>query len=436
MNKFNHHMQIAWNEFGKNKLLIKENLRVKTAIIGRVGTMMMSCGTGAWRVRESMNTMARTLNIKCTADIGLVSLGFTCYEKGKSYTEALTLPDTGINMIKLNELENFVKIFQIKGPKMTTTQVNHLLDKIQKISNDYSDLIISLAAGSACSAFVFLLGGGYIEMLCCLLAAALGSLVRKKMNEKHIIFLMGIMVSVAVSCISYAIIFNIIREIFHVSVAHQAGYIGAILFVIPGFPFITSGLDIAKIDLRSGIERLTYALIIILIAALIGWIVALTLHLKPLAFVPLKMPMMLKIILDFCASFIGVYGFSLMFNSNLPMALMSAFIGALANTLRLSLMIFTLLPPSITAFIGALTAGLLASFIQRYNGYPRIAITVPSIVIMVPGLYFYRAFYEIGNIELQSGMNWLVKAFLIIIFLPLGLVVARLLTDNKWRYTN
>ncbi|MFQ7714366.1 MAG: threonine/serine exporter family protein [Agathobacter rectalis] len=47
---------------------------------------------------------------------------------------------------------------------------------------------------------------------------------------------------------------------------------------------------------------------------------------------------------------------------------------------------------SAAAFAGALTAGLLASFIKQNNGYPRISLTVPSIVIMVPGLYLYRLY--------------------------------------------
>ena len=46
------------------------------------------------------------------------------------------------------------------------------------------------------------------------------------------------------------------------------------LFVIPGFPLITAGLDIAKLDMRSGIERLSYAVSIIVMATLVGWMVA------------------------------------------------------------------------------------------------------------------------------------------------------------------
>ena len=54
------------------------------------------------------------------------------------------------------------------------------------------------------------------------------------------------------------------------------------------------------------------------------------------------------------------------------MAATTAVIGAIANTLRLELVDFTAIPAAAAAFIGAVTAGLLASFIKKYNGYPRI----------------------------------------------------------------
>ena len=83
------------------------------------------------------------------------------------------------------------------------------------------------------------------------------------------------------------------------------------------------------------------------------------------------------------------------------MAAIAAVMGALSNTLRLELVDLTGMPTTAAAFIGALTAGLLASLIKNYNGYPRISLTVPSIVIMVPGLYLYRAFYNLGTMSLS-----------------------------------
>mgnify|MGYP002530888552 FL=1 len=123
-----------------------------------------------------------------------------------------------------------------------------------------------------------------------------------------------------------------------------------------------------------------------------------------------------------------------MFNSSIPMATTAACIGAVANTLRLELIDFTHMPYSVAAFIGALTAGLLASLIKNKAGYPRISLTVPSIVIMVPGLYLYRAIYNFGIMSLTEAVSWFSLAIMIIMALPLGLIFARILTDKTFRY--
>lgn len=79
-------------------------------------------------------------------------------------------------------------------------------------------------------------------------------------------------VSVAASCVTYVLTILLAQAIFGVSEVHQAGYICAMLFVIPGFPLITGGIDLAKLDIRSGLERITYALLIILTATMTGWV--------------------------------------------------------------------------------------------------------------------------------------------------------------------
>ena len=206
------------------------------------------------------------------------------------------------------------------------------------------------------------------------------------------------------------------------------------LFIIPGFPFITSGIDLAKLDIRSGIERLTYSAIIVLVATVFAWIMALILHLQPEEFSSLNIGNITHLILRLIASFCGVFGFSIMFNCSIPMAATTAVIGAIANTLRLELVDFTAIPAAAAAFIGAVTAGLLASFIKKYNGYPRISLTVPSIVIMVPGLYLYRAIYNFGIMSLTEAVSWFTSAVMIIIALPLGLIFARIITDRTFRY--
>jgi len=52
---------------------------------------------------------------------------------------------------------------------------------------------------------------------------------------------------------------------------------------------------------------------------------------------------------------------------------------------------------------------------------------------MVPGMFMYKGIYYIALNDIQNGALWLTKAILIVIALPLGLIFARILTDNNFR---
>ena len=432
------HMDIAWHEYtdenGADIPVTQASLTEKASIIGRVGIMFLSCGTGAWRVRSSMNTLAEIMGITCTADIGLMSIEYTCFDGEDGFTQSLCLTNTGVNTSKLNRLEHFIREFEIDGKDMSGEELHTLLDNIERIHGLYSPIALGFAAALACCGFTFLLGGGPIEMFCAFAGAGIGNFLRCKLTKHHLTLFLGIVASVSLACLVYAGFLKIGEMLFGISVQHEAGYICAMLFIIPGFPFITSGIDLAKLDMRSGTERLMYALIVVLVATMAAWIMALLLHLQPVDFIKMSMPVGMWIVLHLIASFCGVFGFSVMFNSPIRLAATAAMIGAVANTLRLELVDLSAIPPAAAAFIGALTAGILASLIKNKVGYPRISLTVPSIVIMVPGLYLYRGFYNLGIMSLSVAASWFAAAILIIAALPLGLIFARILTDKTFRY--
>ncbi|MCF7522342.1 threonine/serine exporter family protein [Levilactobacillus brevis] len=75
------------------------SLQDRASIVGRIGILMLSCGTGAWRVRDAMDKVSRSLNLTCSADIGLISLSFTCFSRQGSYSQVLSLPNTGLIQI-------------------------------------------------------------------------------------------------------------------------------------------------------------------------------------------------------------------------------------------------------------------------------------------------------------------------------------------------
>ena len=73
----------------KDKPITEASVPVKAALIGRVGLMLLSCGTGAWRVRSSMNAISEQLGVTCTSSIGLMTIVYTCFDGHKTFTNSL-----------------------------------------------------------------------------------------------------------------------------------------------------------------------------------------------------------------------------------------------------------------------------------------------------------------------------------------------------------
>ena len=85
------HMEIPWHDYtgdDSNTLIKESGLIEKASVIGRVGLIMLSCGTGAWRVRTSMNRLSKELHVTCTVDVGLMSIEFNCFD-GKTVFHSL-----------------------------------------------------------------------------------------------------------------------------------------------------------------------------------------------------------------------------------------------------------------------------------------------------------------------------------------------------------
>ena len=134
------HMHIAWHDYTSHDTTLPISaapLREKASVIGRTGLMLLSCGTGAWRVRSSMNTLAEELGLVCAADIGLTSIEYTCFDGEQAFSQTLTLTSTGVNTSKLNRLEQFVAEFADSCSRMTDEQRHTHLDEIEQAHGLY-----------------------------------------------------------------------------------------------------------------------------------------------------------------------------------------------------------------------------------------------------------------------------------------------------------
>ena len=216
-------MNVYWHDYTGNTKdlpLLEAGLTEKSILVGRIGLMLLSCGTGAWRVRGSMNTIAGQLGLTCTITVGLMSLDYTSYDGKKSNSQSLSLGNTGVNTSKLNQLERFVKNFSKEGVHMTLEEVHSRLDEIDKIQGLYTPAMLGLASALACGAFTFLLGGGLIEMICAFIGAGVGNYLRCKLIQKRFTLFLCISSSVALACLAYVAALRLAEMLCSFSVSH------------------------------------------------------------------------------------------------------------------------------------------------------------------------------------------------------------------------
>lgn len=435
----NHHVPIPWAdtiESGDDTLAKFATLSDKTSIICRMGGLILRTGAGGWRVRDGVNRVARALGVTVTVNLGLTDIECTVRDGSDQRSQVIVIPDSGVNTNMLMEINEFLEEIDERGGELKIRDYHKRMNEIKFTKPLYSPAVSGLASAFACGAFTFLLGGGLIEMICAFIGAGLGQFVRRLVLKNKINQLLAMACGTAVACVAYLIALTLISLVEPTAYEHQMGYIAAMLFVIPGFPLITAALDMFMFDMRSGIERLTYAILTIVIATLIGWFVATLLNLQPDEFIKYDLPEWAMLLLRLCAAFVGVFGFSIMFNSPVKVCATAGVIGAIADTTNLELVKYFGYQPEFGAFIGAFIAGLLASVAWKTLKYPRTAVTVPSIVIMIPGLYLYQSMYYMATFSTVDAFTSLIRAVMVIVCLPCGLALARAITDPHWRHTS
>ncbi|HEY0189254.1 MAG TPA: threonine/serine exporter family protein [Cellulomonas sp.] len=400
----------------------------------RVGRLSLSAGTGSYRVKSSMARVARALGVdRHAAHVTLTEITTTSHRGPSFRTEVAEVRTVGVNTDRLAELERLAGNLARSGQRATVEQVTAELDRIERKPPLYPHVVNALWAAMACAAFSFLNNGGLIEIIGVFVGAWLGQLVRRLLVHRGFNQIGVTMIAATVACLAYLGLVLTLHRLGATEIRHATGYVSAVLFLVPGFPLVTGGLDLAKLDFSAGVARLTYALVILTSAALAVWGVSIAVGLSPdPAAAPSFAPWLL-LTLRMLASFLGVLGFALMFNSPWRMALAAAVVGMIANTVRLAL-VDTGLVAQAAAAGAALLVGLMAAAVAPRLDIPRITVSVPAVVIMVPGVAAYRAVFYLSNGDTTTALAYGVQAALVVVALTVGLGVARMLTDREWAF--
>ena len=217
------------------------------------------------------------------------------------------------------------------------------------------------------------------------------------------------------------------------ALTHAVGFISSVLFLVPGFPLVAALLDLVQHQTMAGIGRLFYGVLLTLAAAFGLSIVAALAHLAPAP--PGQSGQGIEPIVLLwraIACFAGGCGYGILFNCPPRIVLVVGILSLLGNEVRLALHDLGMdLPPA--TFLAALVVGLAASAVREPLHVPRIALTVPSIIMMTPGLYAFQTIVFLNQGKVLPAIEAGTVCGFAVGAMAMGLIAARFLTERRWR---
>lgn len=411
----------------------QQAMGVEADAVLRLGLLMVAAGTGGYRVIRAMKRAARAMGFdRLDAEISITSVVCT-FHRGVSFrTVVATQPAPAVDASRIEALEHLTHHLP---NRMSANVLTMCLDDIvHSVTHRWSRPVLMVAAGAACAAFALLNYFPAEGAAAVAVAAACGQLVRMILASRHLNQLGVVAVAAATSCLVFYLL-NWALPLTHLpddARAFAAGYIAAVLYLIPGFPLFSSMLDLSRFDITAGLTRLCYAMAVITAATMSVALVSAMTGLSPMS-IDAPTPTARWYLLAAVASFVGVGGFALLFNSSRRMVLFAASIGVVANMVRL-VMIDAGVQPQYAAYTGGVVVGLLGAVITARTTLPRITMTVPASVIMIPGTAMYRAVHFLNSGDIDQALSNAATAGLIIVWISAGLVTARILTDRDWAF--
>ncbi|MFO1086392.1 MAG: threonine/serine exporter family protein [Reyranellaceae bacterium] len=396
----------------------------------RFGAAMMHAGDTAFRVRDSMSLLARAMGIEDLAvQVTIGGVGATARRGRETATLMREIGPPGIDAQRIVSLE---KLAQTSRPGITPRQLAAELDALERARPHYPIVAVAGAIGLASASFSYLNGGDALGTVAAAIAGGAGQAVRallfaRRLNQFAVTALCA-MLTAGLYC---ALVAGLAASGF--GPGHAAGFIFSVLFLVPGFPLVAGLLDSVQHQTMAAVGRLSYAAMILLAAAIglsavaaIAGIAVTPALAQPSGIEPL--PLILRAL----ASFAGGVAFAVLYNSPFVTLLVVGAMSLAGNELRLALhdLGMALAPAT---FLGALLVGLIATLARRHlHHHPRIVLTVPSIIIMTPGLFAFQAIVMVNQGEVQAAIAAGANCGFIVGAMAMGLVAARFLTERRW----
>ena len=393
------------------------------------GTLMLRTGTEAFRVRQRMGELARAMGIDALVlHVLLGSIEVTARRGGAHVTLVSEVAPLGIDARRLGDLERLARSAQ---PGLTAAELRDKLKAITATPPVFPISVTAIAVGIASGSFSYLNEGGLYEIAAAFAGGAVGQILRSLLFRRHLNQFAVTAICAVLASGVYCLIMGALGGAGLAVPSHGAGFISSSLFLVPGFPLIAGMLDLLQHQTVAAVARLAYGTAVLLSAAFGLSLVAAAAGLTASPPAAPHLSEAVTLGLRAIASFAGGCGFAVLYNSAPRTVLAVGCLALVGNELRLALHDFGMaLPPA--TFLGALTVGLLASFVSAWLDEPRITLTVPGIIIMVPGTYAFETVVLFNQSDVLAALQAATLGAFVVGAMALGLAAARFISERNW----
>lgn len=423
------------SDFDKSDALALEHLDLvdKSQAVLRLGKMLLACGAGAYRVKSTMARAAKAIGIdRHESQVSLMEITATAWQGHNFRTETVEIRTVGVNVAKLDMIMVACSRFH---DNMDVVEINQIMDDIDHTAPTYNVWSTVLASAVACAGFAFLNNGRWVECLSVFVAAGVGQIIRKILLKRRVTHFAVWTACAAISTLIYIVLVTGGMHLHIFGAGHATGVVSAILYIVPGFPMTTAILDFVRMDFWSALTRINYCLMVLGSAGVSVYAVVHLLKWPTVGELPAGLDIWTLNSIRVICSFIAAYGFAVLFNATWKVCLVAGFIGAFANTGRLILQGEpVILPWQMAVGLAAFVVGVCATICSWHSSHSRVSLSVPAVVIMIPGVPFYKALVAINEGELYSAMGPIFEVFFVVMAIGFGIAMSRILLDKGWIY--
>lgn len=255
-------------------MIYDEQIKATNAICDAT-LLMFEYGAESILIEQTSQRLGKVLHIE-SVELALHSSGIGITTFTKNFSQSVSINrrahDKPINISVVCDVQNLIKTVEKSLPTVET-----LVESLKNIQpKTHNRWLVIFMVGISCGCFSQLHGGDFGAFVVTFLATSLGMFVRQELARKRfsafaIFFLTPFLVTVIAATA---------QQIFPLSSTPEIIFVSAVLFLVPGFPFVNSFLDAIEGYLLRAWERLLHALLLV-IATSVGIILAMNiLHLE------------------------------------------------------------------------------------------------------------------------------------------------------------